>query len=108
MWKFTNNYLQPHCTYMHATHFYPLVAVSGSTYSYTVGIDRVDASLLCNSSDDNIPIANLMWGIVGGGTWTNPINISEWSSTTPQQVNQLNCLVVGSVFISVTANIYGE
>ena len=108
MRKFANHYLQPHYTHINVIHLYPLVAVSGSTYSYAVGIDRVDALLLCNPDDDSIPITSLMWGIESGGTWRNPFSISEWSSTSPQQVNQLNCQVVGSVFISVTANIYGK
>ena len=84
-----------------------LVAVSGSTYSYTVGIDRVDASLLCNPDDDNIFLSNLMWSIENGGMLRNPINMSEWSSTLVQQTYHLNCPSAGSE-ITVTVNINGE
>ena len=84
-----------------------LVAVSGSTYNYTVGIDRVDASLLCSLGDDSIFLGSLMWGIENGGTLRNPINISEWSNTLAQQAYQLNCPSVGSEF-TVTVDIYGE
>ena len=85
-----------------------VVAVSGSTYNYTVGIDRVDASLLCDPNDDSIYLGGLMWGIVDGVTLTNPINMSEWSNTLDQQTYQLNCPSVGNEFITVNTNIYCE
>ena len=94
---------------MYSTNIYSvfLVAVSGSTYSYTVGIDRVDASLLCNPDDDGIFLGNLMWSIENGGMLRNPINMSEWSNTLAQQAYQLNCPSAGSEF-TVTVNINGE
>ena len=49
-----------------------------------------------------------MWGVVDGGTLTNPINMSECSNTLAQQTYQLNCPSVGSEIITVTTNIYGE
>ena len=88
--------------------FSRLVAVSGSTYSYTVGIDRVDASLLCDPNDESIYLGTLMWGIVDGGTLTNPINMSEWSNTLAQETYQLNCPSVGSEIITVITKLYGE
>ena len=94
------------CSYYYYS--FHLVAVSGSTYSYTVGIDRVDVSLLCDPNDDSIYLGSLMWGIVDGGTLTNPINMSEWSNTLAQQTHQLNCPSVGNGMITVTTNIYGE
>ena len=84
-----------------------LVAVLGTTYSYTVGIDRVDASLLCDPNDDSISLGGLMWRIVDGGTLTNPINMFEWSNTLAQQTYQLNCPSVGNEIITVIINIYG-
>ena len=95
---------------LHVNHviFSRLVAVSGTTYNYTVGIDRVDASLLCDPNDDSIYLGSLMWRIVDGGTLTNPINMSKWSNTLDQQTYQLNCPSVGNKIITVITKIYGE
>ena len=84
-----------------------LVAVSGSTYSYTFGIDRVNASLLCSPDGNSIFLSSLMWGIENGGTLRNPINMPEWSNSLAQQTYQLNCPSSGSEF-TVTVNINGE
>ena len=84
-----------------------LVAVSGSTYSYTFGIDRVDASLLCSPNGISIFLGSLMWSIVDGGTLRNPINMSEWSNTLVHQTYQLSCPSAGSE-ITVTFNINCE
>ena len=84
--------------------FSRLAAVSGSTYSYTVGIDRVDASLLCDPNDESIYLGTLMWGIVDGGTLTNPINMSEWSNTLAQETYQLNCPSSRNLSIKMNEN----
>ena len=49
-----------------------------------------------------------MWGIENGGMLRNPINMSEWSNTLPQQTYQLICPSVGSELMTVSVNIYGE
>ena len=49
-----------------------------------------------------------MWGIVDGGTLTNPINMSEWSNTLAQQTYRLNCSSVGNEIMTVYTSIYCE
>ena len=93
---------------IHYSYLFPLVAILGSTYTFTVGIDSVDILLLCNPNNDGINLENLMWMTENGVYLQNPVKISEWISIVPQQINHLDCRSVGNVILSVIVNIYGE
>ncbi|KAI6658178.1 Macrophage mannose receptor 1 [Oopsacas minuta] len=83
------------------------VAVSGSTYTYIVGIDREDVLLLC-APTDTVSLSLLRWTLLGAVSNTdflNPINIYEERDNLSDQSTDFNCMrgssTLSTNFISV-------
>ena len=70
--------------------FFFLVAVTGSTYTYIVGVDRIDVSLLCDPENGG-SFSMLRWSIHGGMKFYNPINLNSESSNLPDTPTSFSC-----------------
>ncbi|KAI6657349.1 RyPTPR4a [Oopsacas minuta] len=82
------------------------IAVTETTYTYTVGIDRENVLLLCDPMNSSYSLSSLIWSIEDGSILNNPINIFEWSSDSPEQSNQLTCDSNDNIILLNTVNIY--
>ena len=76
-----------------------LVAVSGSTYTYIVGIDREDVLLLCDPMDSSVVLSTISWTVLGGNSFVNPLNIYDDRSDLPVQSTGINCFT-GSTLVA--------
>ena len=76
-----------------------LVAVTGTSYTYIVGVDRTDVLLLCDPevSDD---LSTLIWSLQGGMSFLNPINLNSESSNLPNVPTSLSCVRDGTIVIT--------
>ena len=69
---------------------YFLVAVSGATYNYTIGVDRTDIQLLCDIPSSSA-IEDIRWSI--NGTFPNPLNLFQHRNILQQFVNtSIECI----------------
>ena len=69
-----------------------LVALSGDTLTYIVEVDREDVLLLCDPMDCSVTLSTIMWTVLGGNTFTNPINVFNERGELPVQSTEINCL----------------
>ena len=70
--------------------FFVLVAVTRTSYSYIVGVDRIDVSLLCDPKDVG-SLSMLRWSVHGGMVFFNPINLNSESSNLPGTPTTFSC-----------------
>ena len=68
-----------------------LVAVTGSTYTYIVGVDRTDVLLLCDP-EDNGSLSMLRWSVDGGIEFDNPVNLNSESGNLPDVLTTFYCM----------------
>ena len=67
-----------------------LVAVTGTSYTYIVGVDRTDVLLLCDPEDGG-SLSMLRWSLENGMEFFNPINLNSESSNLPNVSTALSC-----------------
>ena len=67
-----------------------LVATSETTYTYLVGVDRENATLLCDPMD-NGSINTLRWFIEGKAEYLNPMNIHSERNILSEGPNTVIC-----------------
>ena len=72
-----------------------LVAVSGTSYTYIVGVDRTDVLLLCDPVVSG-GLSMLKWSLPGGMNFNNPINLTSESSNLPDVSTSLSCVSDGT------------
>ena len=84
-----------------------LVAVSGSIYTYIVGVDRQDV-LLCDPMDSSVTLTLLRWEVENGPSFLNPVNINGLKdSLSNQSTTKINCNSGGTLLASIFINIIG-
>ncbi|KAI6647147.1 Receptor-type tyrosine-protein phosphatase C-like [Oopsacas minuta] len=66
------------------------VAVSETTYNYTVGVDRQNVLLLCDPMDSG-NLSLLIWSVEGSDTLPNPINIYKMIGDKSIGYYSINC-----------------
>ena len=64
-----------------------------------MGVDRQDVLLLCDPMDSSVTLSTIVWTVLGGNTFTNPINVFNERLELPVQSTEINCLFG---FVSVT------
>ena len=70
--------------------FISLVAVTGASYTYLVGVDRTDVLLLCDPEDGG-SLSMLRWSLQDGMEFFNPINLNSESSNLPDIFTSFSC-----------------
>ena len=83
-----------------------LVAVTGSTYTYIVIVDRTDVLLLCDP-DDHGSLSTLRWYVHGGMEFFNPINLNSESNNLPDVPTTLSCKRGGDTINIIQISIKG-
>ena len=66
------------------------VAVTGTSYTYIVGVDRTDVLLLCDPEDGG-SLSTLKWTLQNGMEFLNPINLNSESSNLPDVFTTFTC-----------------
>ncbi|KAI6647144.1 hypothetical protein LOD99_8880 [Oopsacas minuta] len=66
------------------------VAISGTTYNYTVGVDRQNVLLLCDPMDSG-SLSALLWSVEGSVTLPNPFNIYKMIGDKSIGYYSINC-----------------
>ncbi|KAI6650358.1 Receptor-type tyrosine-protein phosphatase alpha isoform X4 [Oopsacas minuta] len=85
-----------------------IVASDGSSYNYTIGLDRENIEILCDLSP-TIPLANIRWR-VDSIVYTNPLNIFVNRDTLPTNQNVLECFDITAddvVLLTASLNLQG-
>ena len=67
-----------------------LVALTGTSYTYIVGVDRTDVLLLCDPEDGS-RLSVLRWSLQNGMEFFNPINLNSESSSLPDVATSFSC-----------------
>ena len=67
-----------------------VVAVTGTSYTYIVGVDRTDVLLLCDPEDGG-SLSTLRWTLQNGMEFLNPINLNSESSSLPDVSTSFSC-----------------
>ena len=83
-----------------------LVDVSGSTYTFLVGVDSEDVLLLCDPMDSSVTLSMLRWVVYGGLTYLNPVTINNLKNYLSDQSTIISCTsggtVISHIFIIMT------
>ena len=77
--------------------FLSLVAVTGTDYTYLVGVDRTDVLLLCDPEDGG-SLSMLRWSLPGM-EFFNPINLNSQSSNLPDELTTFSCVRGGNTLV---------
>ena len=75
--------------------FISLVAVTGASYTYLVGVDRTDVLLLCDPEDGG-SLSVLTWSLQDGMEFFNPINLNSESFYLPDVLTTFSCMRGGN------------
>ena len=78
-----------------------LVDVTGSTYTFLVGVDSEDVLLLCDSMDSTITLSVLRWVVQNGPTYLNPVTINNLKDYLSDQSTRMTCTYGGSVISQI-------
>ena len=76
-----------------------VVAVTGTSYTYIVGVDRTDVLLLCDPEDGG-SLNTLRWTLQNGMKFLNPINLNSEGSNLPDVSTSFSCVRGGASFVS--------
>ena len=83
-----------------------LVDVSGSTYTFLVGVDSEDVLLLCDPMDSSVTLSVLRWVVYYGPTFLNPVTINSLKDYLPDQSTRISCTrggtVISHIFVVMT------
>ena len=83
-----------------------LVAVTGTNYTYIVGVDRTDVSLSCDPVVSG-NLSTLRWSLQGGMNFNNPINLNSESSNLPDVSTSLSCVRGGATIVTTQICVKG-
>ena len=72
-----------------------LVAATGTSYTYLVGVDRTDVLLLCDPVVSG-SLSTLRWSLQGGMNFNNPIHLNSESSSLPNVATSFSCVRDGT------------
>ena len=84
-----------------------LVAVSGSTYTYIVGVDSEDILLLCDPMDSSVVLSVLRWVVQNGPTYFNPLTINSLKDELSGQSTTISCTSGGTVIFHIFVTVTG-
>ena len=65
--------------------------VAGNNYIYTLGIDRENATLVCDPMDGSLFLSNLTWHLMNGYSFSNPLNLTAMRDSLPTQLTEMEC-----------------
>ena len=85
-----------------------LVALSEIGYIYIVGVDRENIMLLCDPMDNSVNLSAIMWTVLDGNNFTNPLNIFNESEKLPVQYTQIICSSEGVILTTNSIIIKGN
>ena len=74
-----------------------IVDVSGSTYTYLVGLDSEEVLLLCDPMDSSVTLSVLRWVVYGGLTYLNPVTINRLKDELSDLSTKISCTSGGTV-----------
>ena len=83
-----------------------LVAASGTSYTYIVGVDRADVLLLCDPVVSG-SLSMLIWSLQGGMNFNNPINLNSESRYLPDVTTSFSCVRGGATIITTQICVKG-
>ena len=74
-----------------------LVAVTGSTYTFIVGIDTEYVLLLCDPMDSSVTLSLLKWVVQNGPTFLNPVTINSLKNYLSDLSSRMSCISGGTI-----------
>ena len=85
-----------------------LVTKPAYSYTYIVGVDRIDIILLCDPQNNSYELNSLMWETTAGARFNNPIPLSEINNTSSVLTTQFACVADGVSILTCSISIYSK